>query len=74
MVWGSVHQAFVQQALVVGRHHNELQSWVKHFGLRWTRWWGLCPKMTLSLQSYCFMVVTIINGSDCFNDSILFSH
>ena len=28
----------------------------------------------LSLQSYCFMVVTIINGSDCFNDSILFSH
>ena len=25
-------------------------------------------------QSYCFMVFTIINGSDCFNDSILFSH
>ena len=29
---------------------------------------------TLSLQSYYFMVVTIINGSDCFNDSILYSH
>ena len=29
---------------------------------------------TLCLQSYCFMVFTIINGSDCFNDSILFSH
>ena len=29
---------------------------------------------TLSLQYHYFMVATIINGSDCFNDSILFSH
>ena len=39
----------------------------------WTRS-RCCQPPPLSLQSYFFMVVTIINGSDCFNDSILFSH